>query len=235
MNQIAESVNRCRREWRRLGVDRTTIDEMTAELEADLAAAAADGQPHEAITGPDLRELAHSWAEARGVVRPRPHILTTATAALLGAVPGAGFALFVAYGLQSRTMAEIFGGNLIRVGENAYQPALTAPAWLLLPLYALGAAFAYAGAVAAAAAILHLRGDTATEATTRALAKVLPLATALAILMTIAFAATQDFSTDFTIVVADAGVAAAVLAASVATVRARVVRSTRLHPTQAAG
>lgn len=235
MTQIDETVNRCRREWRRLGVDRTSEDEMAAELAADLTAAAADGQPHESVTGPDARELARSWAAARGVVQPRRRILTTATAALVGAVPGAGFALFIAYGLSSQAMAEIFGGNVIRVGENAYQPSLSPPVWLILPLYAIGAAFAYGGAVAAAAAVLHVRGDVAAEATTRALAKALPLATALAILATIAFASTQDFSTDFTVVVADAGVAAAVLATSVAAVRARVVRRNRLTLAQAAG
>lgn len=208
---------------------------MAAELAADLAAAAADGQPHESVTGPDVRELARQWAAARGVIQPRRRMLTTAAAALLGAVPGAGFALFIAYGLSSEAMAEIFGGNVVRVGENAYVPSLSPPVWLLLPLYALGAAFAYAGAVAAAAAILHFWGDIAAEATARALAKVLPLATVLAILATIAFAATQDFSTDFTVVVADAGVAAAVLAASVAAVRARVVHRNRLRLVQATG
>lgn len=225
--QIDQTVKRFRREWRRLGVDRGSIDEMAAELAADLSAAAADAQPAESVTGPDPRELARTWAAARGVIRPRPRLLTTAAAALLGAVPGAGFALFIAYGLSSEPMAEIFGGNVVRVGENAYQPALSPPLWLLLPLYALGAAFAYAGAVAGAAAVLHLRGDLAAEATARSLAKALPVATVLAIIATISFASTQDFSTDFTIVVADAGVAASVLAASAAAVRAKVLRRNR--------
>ena len=235
MAEIAETLNRCRREWSRLGVDRTTSDEMASELAADLEAAATDGQPPEAVTGADARELARRWAGARGVIRPRGHILTTAIAALLGAVPGAGFGLFIAYGLASDPMAEIFGGNVIRVGESAYQPSLSPPLWLLLPLYVLAGAFAYAGAVAAAAAAVYFRGDVAAVATVRSLARALPLATALAVLATIGFASTQNFSTDFTIVVADACVAAAVFAACVAAVRARVVRRETLRLAQAGG
>ncbi|WP_354702404.1 hypothetical protein DSM112329_02762 [Paraconexibacter sp. AEG42_29] len=61
-------VTTCRETWRALGVAQLAIDEMAAELEADLADAQADGVPARAVTGDDPVRLATDWAHARGLV-----------------------------------------------------------------------------------------------------------------------------------------------------------------------
>lgn len=219
---MTDVVRACRRTWRRLGVEREVASEMAAELEQDLATAAAEGiRPQEYVAG-DAQGFAAAWATGRGVVRPKPRIGTTVLAAAVGAVPGAGFGLFAAYGLSSQAMADTFG-TPGRVGENAYENFLQPPTWLLLALYALGAVFAYGGAVAGVAALLRWRLDPAAGPTLRLLVVGLPAATAAAIGATVLFAWTQRFSTAATVVVADALVALAVFALCVAGIRLAAV------------
>lgn len=232
---MTSEIETCRRTWRKLGVSRHDADEMSAELGADLAAASAEGLPSSAVIGTDVRVFATEWARERGVVRFRLRLVSTAGAALVGAIPGAAFALFAAYGLQSQGLAEMFGGEMIRVGENAYEPMLSPPTWLLLLLYTLGAAFAYAGAVAAVAAALHLRRDLLIERTVRLLAATLPVATAAGIGATILYSSTTGFSDELHVVVTDVIVASSVFAACVAVIRYAAVRRERgcLVPRQA--
>jgi len=224
---MTQVVDECRRTWRRLGVPRDVAEEMAADLEADIAAGAAEGYSPAAVIGADTSAFAAAWATERGVVRPRLRLALTATAALLGAIPGAGFALFVVYGLSSDGMAEIFDGDVIRVGENAYEPSLSPPVWLVLTLSALGAVFAYAGAVGAVAAALHLRLDSVVGRTVHRLAVALPVATVASIGATILYSSTTNFSTDFNVVVTDVVVATTVFAASAALVRFDTVRRER--------
>jgi len=227
---MTKVVNECRRTWRRLGVPQKVVREMAAELEADLAAAAAEGYSPVSVVGAEAKAFAAAWATERGVVRPRLRLALTATAAVLGAIPGAGFALFVVYGLSSDGMAEIFDGDVIRVGENAYAPPLSPPVWLVLTLCALGAVFAYAGAVGAVAAALHLRLDPVVGRTVHRLAVTLPVATVAAVGATILYSSTTNFSTNFNVVVADVVVATTVFAASAALVRFDTIRRERARP-----
>jgi len=124
-------------------------------------------------------------------------------------------------------MAEILGDDMIRVGENAYEPYLSPPAWLIGVLCVVGAFFAYAGAVGAVAAALHWRLDPAVTRTVRSLAAALPVATAGAVGATVIYSSRQDFSTDLRVVLADVVVAAGVFAAGVALVRFDAVRRER--------
>jgi len=152
---------------------------MAAELEADLTAAENDGTSVGAYVGGDLRGFALEWASARGLVRTRLALGSTALASILGTIPGAFFALFVAYGMSSQAFAEIFGSPE-GVGDASvmtYSP----PSWLLLGLYALGAVIAYAGALAAISAWLSWRLDPARGRTLRYLALGLPFGTAAAV------------------------------------------------------
>lgn len=220
-------VNQCVRTWRRLGVPKEVADEMAAELGADLESAAAEGLSATSVVGSDARGFAATWAFERGVVRPRLRLGLTAFAALVGAVPGVGFGLFVAYGLSSAAMGSIFGAGEYRVGNIGYASTLDVPEWLLLTLYIVGAAFAYAGAVGAVAAVLHWRFDLALARTVRSLAMALPIFTAAAVGSAMLFASTRDFSTSIDVVFADAAVAATVLASGVALVRYRAVRRER--------
>src|SRR5665811_665904 len=81
---MKEVLAACRRIWRRLGVRRTDARSMAAELEADLAAAENDGTSVGAYVGTDLRGFALEWARARGLVRTRLALVSTAFASILG-------------------------------------------------------------------------------------------------------------------------------------------------------
>jgi hypothetical protein len=223
---MKEVLAACRSIWRRLGVRRADARSMAAELEADLAAAENDGTSVGTYVGTDLRGFALEWARARGLVRTRLGIVSTAFASILGTIPGAFFALFIAYGMSSQAFAEIFGSpeEVGRASVMTYSP----PSWLLLGLYALGAVIAYAGALAAVSAWLSWRLDPARKRTLRYLALGMPFGTAAAVFTTVAFAFTQDYSTQRSVVLADVAVAAIVLACSVAVLRLAAVRHERL-------
>jgi hypothetical protein len=66
-------VERCLREWKRIGVPDAIANEMAADLDADLRDAAADGVSPEELLGNgifDAPSFARSWAAARGVIPP---------------------------------------------------------------------------------------------------------------------------------------------------------------------
>jgi hypothetical protein len=70
---VNEFVEECRREWKRLGVSDSVANEMAADLEADLAEAAADGASPEDVLGTgafDPTSFAAGWAAERGVIGP---------------------------------------------------------------------------------------------------------------------------------------------------------------------
>jgi hypothetical protein len=66
-------VEECRREWKRLGVPDPVANEMSADLEVDLAEAEADGTSAEEVLGTgafDAPAFAAAWAAERGVIPP---------------------------------------------------------------------------------------------------------------------------------------------------------------------
>ena len=89
-------VERCRREWSRLGVADPLAEEMAADLASDLAEAEAEGVSAEELLGAsvfDPRSFAASWAAERGIIpapsgrrrgggRPRFLVAFTAVAGL---------------------------------------------------------------------------------------------------------------------------------------------------------
>jgi hypothetical protein len=82
---VNEFVSECRREWKRLGVPRSTIDEMAAELDRDLD----EGTPEE-VLGTDAANapaFARTWAEARGVIRERQRSRVPAILTALALIP----------------------------------------------------------------------------------------------------------------------------------------------------
>jgi hypothetical protein len=201
---------------------------MAAELEADLIAAESDGTSLREYVGNDVRAFAVEWARARGLVRVRLAPVSTAVAGIVGCVPGAIFALFAAYGMSSEAFAELIGMPRsidVPVTWEIWEP----PSWLLLGLYTLAAVLAFLGAIAAVSIWLSWREDPARGRTLRYLFLGMPLGTAAAILIAIAFASTRDFSTDLSVVIADAAVATSVFAACIAALRLAAVRSERLH------
>jgi hypothetical protein len=87
---VNEFVNECRREWKRLGVRRSTADEMATELGTDLE----EGTPEEVLgaDATDPRSFARAWAAERGVVRGHRRArlpAALAVAALIAAIAGA--------------------------------------------------------------------------------------------------------------------------------------------------
>ncbi|MCC6223202.1 MAG: hypothetical protein IT201_06880 [Thermoleophilia bacterium] len=225
---MTRAVRTCRRTWRRLGVPRAVTVELTEELEADLAAAAADGAEPSAILGADPRRFARDWAAARGAVRARPRLVATALAALVGAIPGVSFALLFAYGLTSRAVGELLSLNEYCADPPActvYLPETLEPApWLLVLLYTMGGLLSYAGAVAAIAAFLHWRLDPAAAATSRLCARALPAGAALAALAGVVVAWTRGFSANIDTALGVVAAAAGVFAVATVLLRLRALR-----------
>jgi len=219
---MTDVVHACRKSWKRLGVPGAVAAEMAAELEAALAEAAGDGVTPESFVGGNARSFAAQWAYSRGVVRSRARVLVAALAAVVGAIPGTGFALFVAYGGSSEAFQETFPG--------IWKYLASSGSWLLVVLYALGALFAYAGAVGAVAGLLRWRDDPAAEVTARVLAVGLPFGTAAAIGLMMAFGWTQDFSTSASVVLTEALLAVVVFGMAVAAARFLAVRSPAATP-----
>ena len=72
---MSRFIEECRREWKRLRVPDAIVNEMAADLAADLAEAEAEGASAEDVLGNavfDPRAFALSWAEERGVVSAAP-------------------------------------------------------------------------------------------------------------------------------------------------------------------
>jgi hypothetical protein len=201
---------------------------MLAELEADLSAAISDGKSLREYVGDDVSVFAVEWARARGLIRVRLTLISTAAVGIVGCVPGAIFALFVAYGMSSEAFAELVG--MPRSIEEPITWEIWYPSgWLLLVLYTLAAVFAYLGTIAAVSAWLSWRNDPAKGQTLRYLSLGMPFGTAAAIFSAIGFASTRDFSTDISVVSADVVVAAAVFAACIAVLRFAAARRERLR------
>jgi hypothetical protein len=72
---MSDFVEKCRREWKRLGVPDPLAEEMAADLASDLGEAEADGVSAEQLLGHsafDPASFAATWAAERGVVPPQP-------------------------------------------------------------------------------------------------------------------------------------------------------------------
>ncbi len=215
----------CRKTWRSLGVPRDALDEMLAELSADLAEAEADGVSAEAYVGHDARAFARRWAEERGVARPRFHLAGTALTAVLGGIPGAGLGLFFAYGLSSDAMAEIFGTyrDGLSGGHYYFEPHTL----LILSLYGIAGLCVALGAFLAARSYLGWRGDLALHETTTLLALAVIPAVALGAGAAVLFAWERNFATTPRTVIGEAVIAVVVFGAAIAATRALAVIRTR--------
>ena len=117
---MSDFVERCRREWRRLGVPAAVADDMASELHTDLEEAGADGVSAQELLGSaagDPRAFAASWAAERGVVPsrrlpagfPARSRVVVATAALLSvAAIAAGTTLFASPTARSSALPPPF-------------------------------------------------------------------------------------------------------------------------------
>jgi len=72
---MSDFVQRCREEWKRLGVSDALVEEMATDLASDLNEAEADGVSIEELLGRsafDPASFAATWAAERGVIPPAP-------------------------------------------------------------------------------------------------------------------------------------------------------------------
>jgi hypothetical protein len=113
---MANFVEECRREWKRLGVPRHVRSEMAAELEADLAEGSS---LEEVVAGDaaDARGFAQTWAAARGVIPKRPRSRLPAVLAVPALALTTGAVLTIH---DSRsTLVGGPSGSVSWVGDNA--------------------------------------------------------------------------------------------------------------------
>jgi hypothetical protein len=139
---MSEFVEECRREWRRLRVPDPIANEMAADLEADLAEAAAEGASAEQVLGSgafDPRAFAASWATERGIVAPDPP-LPSATAAVRSLPvrrlrPSAAIAAIGAVAVLATLAVAV---SLISFRSGSRSVAFASPAARILPGPAAG-------------------------------------------------------------------------------------------------
>lgn len=114
-----EFVEECRREWKRLGVPDPVANEMAADLEADLAEAAADGATPEDVLGTgafDPKSFAANWAAERGLVRAAPAPRRRIPVVLAAFVALALVGLLLVLATPGRTLRVAVPGSVARVG-----------------------------------------------------------------------------------------------------------------------
>ena len=212
----------------RLGVRRADARDMAAELEADLAAAAAEGVPARELVGHDPRGFALSWAREKGVAGPRLWLGSDdGRGARRGLPRSRGRAL---RGLRRRDLEHAADRDGIHDESIQRMPGMR-PRWLILALYVIAAIFTYAGALAAVSAVPALatrsggwhHGASARLGACRRSSR-------CTVGLTIGFSASQGFSTDRAAVIGDLLIPTAALALSVAGVRICAVRRAAGRP-----
>ncbi|MFI9258881.1 hypothetical protein ACIGT4_14415 [Streptomyces sioyaensis] len=193
---VDDAIHTATETWRRLGVEQAPADEMAEELAADLAAASADGRSVADYIGGDVKALATSWADERGLLPVRRHLKETAVAAAQGAVLPALAALAFWWvnwshfmdpsGESMRTTLD--GGVLweVRKAPNPGVPLM----WVGLPLCVLAAFFLVRRAVRGT---LQHHHAPVLEATTQALTKALPVILVAAAALAVAIGYFGDY------------------------------------------
>lgn len=224
------------RTWRRLGVPSGDAGQMSRELQADLAAARADGRDPDQYVGGDAAGFARAWAASRGLVRARRRALTVAAAGLAGLLPGAALAVLSVTLPSSVVFNEMIGNRSFitasadTAGVAGIEYSYVIPVELLGLLayvgYLLGAVSSAAGCYAAVATVLRLGADPLRAGTLRLLARAGPLLLLGACLAGVAAASRTDFTYSATTVASAAASAAATAAIGLGVIR---ILSFRVH------
>jgi len=173
---VDDVIATCNRTWRRLGVSRHEAAQMLAELTNDLRAAAAAGVTPQSYVGGDAAGMARAWATARGLVRPRFHVLGVVLITLLVTVPLMFAASYIYVASTSAYVADLLrpGWDLVQRGpedgEGAIRPMVSFPLWFFLGWYVLAVLVGLGGILLALSAYLRRWADPARLATLRAVA-----------------------------------------------------------------
>jgi hypothetical protein len=117
---VNEFVERCRREWKRLGVSSGVADEMATELAGDLE----EGTPEEVLgrDAADAQSFARAWAAERGVIRRRHRFarigIPVGTLASVAAAVAGAVLLFDASRSESQRLAVDTTPQIVTVGPQ---------------------------------------------------------------------------------------------------------------------
>ncbi|MEI8058270.1 MAG: hypothetical protein WCI29_12780 [Actinomycetes bacterium] len=166
----------CQRTWRRLGVPRQAVTEMLDELANDLRAAAEAGVTPQSYVGGDAAGMARAWAAARGLVRPRFHVLGVVLITLLVTVPLMFAASYIYVASTSAYVADLLrpGWDLVQLGPadgvGTIRPRVTFPLWFFLGWYVLAVLVGLGGILLALSAYLRRWADPARLATLKVVA-----------------------------------------------------------------
>ena len=166
----------CTRTWRRLGVPRHAAEEMLDELTDDLRAAAEGGVTPQSYVGGDAAGMARAWAAARGLVRPRFHVLGVVLITLLVTVPLMFAASYIYVASTSAYVADLLrpGWDLVQRGPEdgigAIRPMVTFPWSTFFAAAAVALLLGLGGILLALSAYLRRWADPARLATLKAVA-----------------------------------------------------------------
>jgi hypothetical protein len=197
---------RINRHWWAIGVVEADRAALTADLRAELTAAAADGIPPQQLIGGDVRTFARDVADGARVRRARYEWGRLFAGALIGAIPGLIVSWFVVW------------------------------RWWTVPLptdsdsLTLTFAVRWGGCAAVfLAGVLYgahqgLRDDAAASRTVSAMVAYLPIAGAIAVPVTMAFATLFDYSTSVPVVAAEGAIVGGLLATATAFARRWALR-----------
>jgi hypothetical protein len=133
---MSDFVERCRQEWRRLGVPDPLAEEMAADLASDLSEAEADGVSAEELLGSsffDPSSFAATWAAERGIIpepprratRRRPLVLVAFTA--LAAITMIVAALLLLTGNPKVSLARTTSPHFLPAPAGSVRPFFGGP------------------------------------------------------------------------------------------------------------
>lgn len=222
-------VKTAQRTWQRLGVPPGDARQMSRELEADLAAAMADGRDPDQYVGGDPAGVARAWAASRGLVRAKRRTFTVAAAGLVGLMPGVALAVLAVTLPSSVVFNDMIGERSFITatadtgGVTGIEYSYAVPVDLLGLLaytgYLLGAVISAAGCYAAVAAVLRLGADPLRTRTLRLLARLGPLLILGACTAGVGAASRNDFTHGAVTVTSAAAAAAATAAVGLGVIR----------------
>lgn len=222
-------VRTAQRTWRRLGVPPLDANEMSRELEADLAAARTDGRDPDQYVGGDPAGFARAWAASRGLVRAKRRTVTVAVAGLAGLLPGAALAVLAVTLPSSLVFNDMIGNRSfitaiadtggVTVIDYNYAVPVSALGLIAYAGYLVGAVISAVGCYVAVSAVLRLAADPLRARTLRLLARLGPVIIVGACIAGVAAASRNDFTHGADTVVSAATASAAIAAVGIALTR----------------
>jgi len=195
---IDQTVRSAEREWRRRHVRPADLARLSRDLRDDLTAAAAEGVAASELLGTDVRGFARRLADEAGVERVPYEFDRLLLTALLGALPGVAFAYGLLYGYIS--------GPVPAPSDQPDAAAVVGTYAVLASLVVLSSLLTV---------WFRLRHLPAMPATVLAMALLVPVAGVVVTPVTMAFAATVNYSDALPVLAVECGLVGAALAGAI--------------------